>query len=110
MMTALLVAPVELLAVPAKPVRRTVTLADGTKVEATLQGDEHLHFFRLDDGRVAIPQDGGRYRLSTLREVREVWTERMQEARERQTARLQKARGGELLTLTSQTEPWQGAG
>ena len=41
MMTALLVAPAELLAVPAKPVRRTVTLADGTKVEATLQGDEH---------------------------------------------------------------------
>lgn len=110
MMTALLVAPAELLAVPAKPVRRTVTLADGTKVEATLQGDEHLHFFRLDDGRVAIPQDGGRYRLSTLREVREVWTERMQEARERQTARLQKARGGELLALTRQADTWQGAG
>ena len=98
MMTALLVAPAELLAVPAKPVRRTVTLADGTKVEATLQGDEHLHFFRLDDGRVAIPQDGGRYRLSTLREVREVWTERMQEARERQTARLRRLVGENCCT------------
>lgn len=92
-MTAL---PAQMLAVPAKPVRRVVTLADGTRVEATLQGDEHLHFFRLDDGRVAMPQEGGRYRLTTMQEVSGVWNERLTEAKKRQSERLQAARAGDM--------------
>lgn len=98
LLTAMTVVPAQMLAVPAKPVRRVVTMTDGTKVEATLQGDEHLHFFRLDDGRVALPQDGGRCRVATEREVGVVWTERMAEARKRQSNRLRTANGGELWT------------
>lgn len=103
LLAAVMAAPVQMMAVPAKPVRRTVTLADGTRVEATLQGDEHLHFFRLDDGRVALPQGEGRCRLASEREVSTLWTERMSEARERQSARLKKARGEELWTPDWQT-------
>ena len=38
-------------AVPAKRERHTLTLADGTTIEATSMGDENLHFFLTDDGR-----------------------------------------------------------
>ena len=38
-------------AVPAKRERRTLTLKDGSKVEATFMGDEMLHFYKTDDGR-----------------------------------------------------------
>lgn len=38
-------------AVPAKRVRQTLTLADGSKVEATMMGNETLHFYKTDDGR-----------------------------------------------------------
>ena len=38
-------------AIPAKRERHMLTLADGSKVEATLMGDEMLHYFQTDDGR-----------------------------------------------------------
>ena len=38
-------------AVPAKRERHILTLADGSKVEATSMGDELLHFYKTDDGR-----------------------------------------------------------
>lgn len=105
LLTTLAVMPTQMWAVPALPVRSTVTLADGTKVEATLQGDEHLHFFRLDDGRLALPQNDGNYRLASEQEVSTLWTERMTEARKRQSTRLMKARGEELWTPV-----WQKSG
>lgn len=45
-------------AVPAKRgVKKTLTLKDGTRVEATLTGDEHVHFYQTADLR-AIQQVG----------------------------------------------------
>lgn len=45
-------------AIPAKRgVRKTLMLKNGTQVEATLTGDEHVHFYQTDDGR-AIQQVG----------------------------------------------------
>ena len=38
-------------AVPAKRERHTLTLADGSKVEAVSMGDETMHFYQTDDGR-----------------------------------------------------------
>ena len=38
-------------AVPAKRERYTLTLADGSTIEATLMGDETMHFYQTDDGK-----------------------------------------------------------
>ena len=43
-----------LYAVPAKRERCVLTLPDGSKVEATFMGDEHLHFYLADDGRFLL--------------------------------------------------------
>lgn len=46
-------------AVPAKRERCTLTLADGSKVEATFMGDEMMHFFLTDDGQHLQCDDSG---------------------------------------------------
>ncbi len=45
-------------AVPAKRgITRTLTLADGTTVEATLAGDEYAHYYVTADGRLLVADD-----------------------------------------------------
>ena len=44
-------------AVPAKRVRSSLRLRDGSVVEATLTGDEHVHYYLTDDGRALLPDD-----------------------------------------------------
>ena len=39
-------------AVPAQRIKKSITLADGSKVEVTFSGDEYFSYFRADDGRV----------------------------------------------------------
>ena len=52
MLVLLLIMAVAALAVPAKPgLTRTLTLADGTTVNAVLVGDEHGHYWRGADGK-----------------------------------------------------------
>ena len=47
------------MAVPAKPgVKKTFTLKDGTRVEATLAGDEYVHFYQTADNRAIQFRDG----------------------------------------------------
>ena len=47
------------MAVPAKRVKRTLTLADGSKVETVMMGDEFLHYFQDEMGnRYTDAQDG----------------------------------------------------
>ena len=49
---ALLVLTLAANAIPAKPgLKKTITLADGTQIVATLVGDEHGHFYRGSDGK-----------------------------------------------------------
>ena len=48
------------MAVPAKPgVKKILTLKDGTRVEATLKGDEHVHYYQTSDKRAIQFLDGG---------------------------------------------------
>ena len=54
------------MAVPAKRgVKKTLTLLDGTRVEATLTGDEHVHYYKTMDGR-AIQRLGEAYQYVCL--------------------------------------------
>ena len=47
------------MAVPAKKgMWKTITLADGTELRATLVGDEHGHFWRAENGQAYSLQDG----------------------------------------------------
>lgn len=62
----------QLHALPAKPVKRIVTLDDGTKVELTLRGDEDYHFWVAADG-TAFEEHKGRYIPVTRDEVNTRW-------------------------------------
>ena len=69
----LLVGCITAFAVPAKPgVKRTVTLADGSKVELTLRGDEHYKFYTGSDGFAYREKKKGFERFS-LAEARNQW-------------------------------------
>ena len=49
-------------AVPAKPgMVRTLTLADGTQVEAELRGDEYCHYWLASDGKAYVPDGQNRH-------------------------------------------------
>ena len=60
-------------AVPAKPGQlRTITLADGTTVQARLVGDEHGHYWLSADGRAFREQaDAGYYKEVSFEQVRQ---------------------------------------
>ena len=67
-----------LMAVPAKRTRRLLKLSDGTTVEATAQGDEHLHFFRTSDGRCLMEDSTGIARYAQEDSLTQVWHQRAQ--------------------------------
>jgi len=58
--SALVLGMASAMAVPAKPgVKKMLTLKDGTRVEATLRGDEHVHYYQTADGRaLQLAEDG----------------------------------------------------
>ncbi len=45
-----------------------LTLADGTEVSATLQGDEHFHYYTLLDGTPLLKNANGSYKKATQEE------------------------------------------
>ena len=55
-------------AVRALPVRKTVTMLDGTQAEVILKGDEHFHFYQTLDGRRGQLTADGRFKLYTKTE------------------------------------------
>lgn len=60
---AMLLTVATAMAVPAKRgVKKTLTLKDGTRVEATLKGDEFVNYYQTEDGR-AIQQLDGAYQV-----------------------------------------------
>ena len=59
----MLLACMEISAVPAFNVRKQVTLEDGSKVTATLYGDEFYAFYATDDGMILTETASGKYRL-----------------------------------------------
>lgn len=62
-MLSLLLACLEMSAVPALRLRKLLTLEDGTKVMATFRGDEHYGYFVTDDGLVVREMTTGVYRM-----------------------------------------------
>ena len=46
-------------AVPALPVKRTITRSDGTKIEATLAGDEYAHYYITAEGDTLTEDENG---------------------------------------------------
>jgi len=63
---------IRLSASPAIGVKRIVTLADGSKVELTLHGDEDYHYWRAADGRAFVVRDGSYVQVSP-QEVDDSW-------------------------------------
>ena len=63
-----------LYAVPAKPVKKTVLLADGSTAELTLRGDEHYSYYTDDSGQPFQLRADGRVERSTMTAVGETWT------------------------------------
>lgn len=75
------------MAVPAKPgVKKMLTLKDGSRVEATLRGDEHVHFYEAADGR-AFQMSEGQWQQVDRQELAQLHTERLQAANQRRAAR-----------------------
>lgn len=76
------------MAVPAKRITKVITLADGTRKEVVLVGDENRHFY-LDADNVAYTcNDEGVFVRGNLSQLQEEWKERLAQ---RNRHRLQRA-------------------
>ena len=83
------------LAVPAQRVRKTITLADGTKKEVTLVGDENMHFYVDADENVYVMATDGMFQRKERRTVENQWKERLARRNKHRVERA-KARGMNL--------------
>lgn len=72
-MTALMLVAVTMMAVPAKPGLKKVTLKDGTTVELSLRGDEHFSYYTDAAGKPCKLKNGELIKL-TREEVAKQWT------------------------------------
>ena len=66
-------------AIPAKPVKKTVTLGNGSTVELTLQGDEFFKFYAGSDG-FAYQESMGTYERMSMDDARKEWKARRADA------------------------------
>ena len=89
---AVLLTTLNAAAVPAKPVKRTLTLADGTTVTATMRGDENFHFYVTDDGRALTARPDGTFQFTDEQTIQNTWQKRLQLRNTRRMARHQKLR------------------
>lgn len=51
-------------AIPALPVKRIITLDDGTQIEATLAGDEYFHYYLSPEGDIITENEDGHFDYS----------------------------------------------
>lgn len=63
-------------AIPAKRVKQTITLPDGSKREVVLRGDESFHYLQDASGNCFLGDSDMGYRLSSEDEVRSIWKSR----------------------------------
>lgn len=56
----------QVMAIPAYPVRKTVTTADGKTITVTLRGDEHFSYFTDDYGKKFVLMPSGRVQEMTV--------------------------------------------
>lgn len=85
-MTLMLVSAAAM-AVPAKRVKKTITLNDGSRVEVTLRGDEYAHYLQAQDGRAFLEDEKGQFQLVDKDELSAVRSQRMQASNVRRTKR-----------------------
>lgn len=84
-------------AVPAKRERCTLTLADGSTVEATWMGDESMHFYMTDEGRCLQEDSLGIAHFVDAEQLHRRWTAKAAKrktAMERRTASKRSKAGG----------------
>ena len=97
-----LIGAVHLWAVPAKPgQKRTLPLADGTTIEATLVGDEHGHYWLADDGKAYLSSSGkGFYQQVDARAIMAAAKERRAVASAQNRKRLVQRRASKVSPFT----------
>ena len=88
----LLLISVTILAVPAKRVKKTITLADGTQKELMLVGDENIHFYLDAENNAYTCNAEGVYVKSDRRKLEKTWKERLVQRNKHRLERA-KARG-----------------
>ena len=75
------------MAVPAKRgIKKTLTLKDGSRVEATLTGDEHVNYYKTADGK-ALQLVGEAYRYVNIDSLNQLRAKRIQERNKVRAAR-----------------------
>ena len=85
------------MAVPAKRVKRTIKLEDGSVKEVVLRGDERVHFYEDAEGQAFVQHPSGRF----VREEKAVLKARWQKCMEEQQQRLalrREARSRQVVT------------
>ena len=102
MLMTLLLMAVATLAVPVKPgLKRLLTLADGTTVNATLVGDEHGHFWKGADGKCYQMVAGADvYQVVDGQDIAQKAQQRRAYANNRRAKRLAPRRVGEVSGIT----------
>ena len=103
--TCLLLISSTAMAVPALRVKKTITLADGTKKEVTLVGDENMHFYVDANGNAYVKGSDGLYVRKDRAVLEDSWKERLAKRNKHRIERA-KARG---MNLSPKTLP-QGGG
>lgn len=97
----LLLISVTVLAVPAKRIKKNITLADGTQKEVVLVGDENIHYY-LDAENVAYTCDEkGVFRKDDRRKLEDKWKERLARRNKHRIERAE-ARGLNMTPKTMQ--------
>lgn len=100
------------LAIPAKRIKRSLTLADGTIVMATLIGDENGHWYVDDNGKALTEDSSGIARYISLYELnsrQKTKTERMVMRNKNRKARLAKAKHiSSFITRGSEESIYEG--
>lgn len=78
---------VSVMAVPAKRIKKTITLADGTTREVVLRGDEHVHFYQAEDGTAYQLDEQKIFRQVDTDRLSALWKRKVDESNEVRQAR-----------------------
>ncbi len=83
---------VSVMAVPAKRIKKTITLADGTTREVVFRGDEHVHFYQAEDGTAYQLDEQKIFRQVDKARLNSIWKRKLDESNDLRQARAVKRR------------------
>lgn len=81
-------------AIPAKRLTKTITLANGEKVEATFMGDEHVHFYQDAEGRTYQSGEDGTIAEVSTESLKARWAEKLDAHNQRRLTRAKRKTTG----------------